>query len=65
MACPQPQVAVAHLRLSTRNLGLDYWPYGLEANRAVLKELADCLDEQDLIPKRIKLSELFAPDSWA
>ena len=45
MACPQPQVAAHIRRLSARNLGLDYWPYGLDANRAVLKELARCLHE--------------------
>jgi 4,5-dihydroxyphthalate decarboxylase len=41
----------------------DYWPYGLEANRANLETLHGYLYEQGLIKQRLNLEELFARET--
>ena len=41
----------------------DYWPYGLNPNRANLDTLHDYLYEQGLIKQRLHLDELFARET--
>ena len=41
----------------------DYWPYGLEPNRANLETLHGYLLEQGLIKQRLNLDELFAKET--
>jgi 4,5-dihydroxyphthalate decarboxylase len=48
----------------TRNLMTgDFWPYGMEPNRANLETLHNYLFEQGLIKQRFHLDELFAPET--
>ena len=48
----------------TRDLmSADYWPYGLEPNRANLETLHGYLLEQGLIKQRLNLDELFAKET--
>ena len=48
----------------TRDLmSADYWPYGLEPNRANLETLHGYLLEQGLIKERLNLDELFAKET--
>jgi len=42
--------------------GPDVYPYGLERNRTQLETLVRYLHEQGLIPARLALEEIFAPD---
>jgi 4,5-dihydroxyphthalate decarboxylase len=44
-------------------LGADYWPYGVEKNRATVQALIDYLFEQELLPRKPALEELFAPNT--
>lgn len=44
-------------------LGDDYWPYGIEKNRATVQALIDYLFEQELLPRKPALEELFAPNT--
>lgn len=46
-----------------RVMGQDLWPYGLEANRTALEKLIQYSSEQGLIPKPLKVEELFAPST--
>ena len=46
-------------------LGEDWWPYGLEANRATLETFLRYHHEQGLSPRRYEPEELFAPESLA
>jgi 4,5-dihydroxyphthalate decarboxylase len=39
----------------------DPWPYGIEPNRPTLDALVTYLTEQNLIPKKIPLEEIFVP----
>ena len=41
----------------------DYWPYGLEPNRANLETLHGYLYEQGLIKQKLNLDELFARET--
>jgi 4,5-dihydroxyphthalate decarboxylase len=41
----------------------DYWPYGLEQNRANLETLHGYLLEQGLIKQKLNLDELFAKET--
>jgi 4,5-dihydroxyphthalate decarboxylase len=43
--------------------GDEFWPYGLEANRHVLKTLVQYSHEQGLIKKPAELNSLFAPNT--
>jgi len=48
----------------TRDLmSRDYWPYGMEPNRANLETLHGYLFEQGLIKQRLNLDELFAAET--
>jgi 4,5-dihydroxyphthalate decarboxylase len=44
-------------------LGNDPWPYGLEKNRHVVETLAGYLYEQGLADKKMKMEDLFAPNT--
>ena len=41
--------------------GNEFWPYGVEENRATLEALVSYLFEQAMIPKTIPIEELFVP----
>jgi 4,5-dihydroxyphthalate decarboxylase len=44
-------------------LGDDPWPYGLEKNRHVVGTLMDYLYEQGLAKERLRVEDLFAPNT--
>jgi len=44
-------------------LGRDFWPYGLEANRAVLATFLRYAHEQGLTARRLEPDELFVPST--
>jgi 4,5-dihydroxyphthalate decarboxylase len=44
-------------------LGGDPWPYGVEKNRHVVETLSTYLYEQGLAEKKLKMEELFAPNT--
>lgn len=41
--------------------GTDFWPYGVEANRATLEAAVRYSHEQGLSPRRVEVEELFPP----
>ena len=43
--------------------GKDYWPYGLEANRPTLEAFVQYAYEQGVCKRRLKVEELFAPET--
>lgn len=45
-------------------MGRDYWPYGVEANRATLEAFLAHHHDQGLSARRVQLSELFAPTTY-
>lgn len=45
-------------------MGRDYWPYGVDANRATLEAFLAHHHEQGLSARRVKLDELFAPTTY-
>ena len=51
--------APAHLMETRRALGLDFWPYGLEANRVTLEAQIEWAVQQGLIDRRVPLEEFF------
>jgi 4,5-dihydroxyphthalate decarboxylase len=54
---------IAHVEEAVRELGEDWWPYGLEANRHVLDTFLRYHHEQGLSPRRLTPDELFAPEA--
>ena len=54
---------VAHLEEARREMGEDWWPYGLEANRHVLDTFLRYHHEQGLSKRRLQPEELFAPET--
>ncbi len=42
-------------------LGLDWWPYGIAANRAAIDAVLRYHHEQGLTPGRFSIEELFVP----
>lgn len=44
-------------------MGHDYWPYGLEANRATLDVFLDYMQAQGLTERRLAVDELFAAET--
>ena len=52
-----------HLEETRQLLGDDYWPYGLEPNRAVLETFLRYHHEQGLSQRLLQPEELFAPES--
>jgi 4,5-dihydroxyphthalate decarboxylase len=55
---------IAYVEETRRELGDDWWPYGLEANRHVLDTFLRYHHEQGLSPRRFKPEELFAPETF-
>ena len=54
---------VAHVEEARRELGDDWWPYGLAANRAVLDTFLRYHHEQGLSKRRLAPEDLFAPET--
>ena len=53
----------AHVEDAIREMGDDYWPYGLKANYATLETFLRYHHEQGLSGRRLKPEELFAPET--
>jgi 4,5-dihydroxyphthalate decarboxylase len=43
-------------------MGEDWWPYGLDANRAQLETFLRCAQEQGLTDRRVVVEEIVAAD---
>jgi 4,5-dihydroxyphthalate decarboxylase len=54
---------VAHVEDTKREMGADWWPYGLDANRHVLDTFLRYHHEQGLSKKRLAPEELFARET--
>lgn len=52
-----------HFEDTQRLMGTDFWPYGLEANRAVLETFLRYHHQQGLSKRQLQPEELFAPES--
>ncbi len=52
-----------HARQWQAMAGEDFWPYGLEANRPTLEAFLQYGYEQGVCKKRIKVEDLFAPET--
>ncbi|MSQ70661.1 MAG: 4,5-dihydroxyphthalate decarboxylase [Betaproteobacteria bacterium] len=50
-----------HVALAEEQMGKDYWPYGIEANRATLDAFCQYAYEQGACQRLLKVEELFAP----
>jgi 4,5-dihydroxyphthalate decarboxylase len=57
-----PWSVAEHERLQSF-MGLDYWSYGVEANRAGLDMLAQFAFEQGMTAHRLSVDEMFAPST--
>jgi 4,5-dihydroxyphthalate decarboxylase len=53
----------AHAEEARRDMGEDWWPYGLEPNRKVLDTFLRYHHEQGLSKRRLQPEELFAPET--
>ena len=51
---------IEELEEARRVIGVDYWAYGLEANRRPLEALTQYAHEQGLTPEHLPLEHLFA-----
>src|SRR3954463_8447242 len=54
---------VAHVEEAKKEMGDDWWPYGLEPNRHVLETFLRYHHEQGLSKKRLTPEDLFAPET--
>lgn len=54
---------IAHVEEAKRELGDDWWPYGFQPNRRVLETFLRYHHEQGLSKRRLKVEELFAPET--
>jgi 4,5-dihydroxyphthalate decarboxylase len=54
---------IPELEETTRIMGADYWPYGLEANRKTLEAFIGYNKEQGLVESPFKAEDLFAPET--
>lgn len=54
----------AHMEETRREMGDDYWPYGLEPNRKALATFLRYHHEQGLSPRLLTPEELFAPETF-
>jgi 4,5-dihydroxyphthalate decarboxylase len=52
---------LAEYEATVRAMGTDYWPYGVDANRATLEALLTYSYDQGLTPRRLTVEEMFAP----
>jgi 4,5-dihydroxyphthalate decarboxylase len=55
--------ANAHYEQARKEMGDDYWPYGLERNRKTLQTFLRYSFEQGLSKRQLEPEELFAPES--
>ena len=55
---------VSHVEEARREMGDDWWPYGLESNRHVLDTFLRYHHEQGLSPRQLKPEDLFAPETF-
>ena len=53
----------AHVEEAVRDMGEDYWPYGLESNRNTLQTFLRYHHEQGLSKRLLKPEDLFAPET--
>jgi 4,5-dihydroxyphthalate decarboxylase len=53
----------AHLAETRREMGEDFWPYGLDRNRDTLATFLRYSHEQGLSPRRLAPEDLFAPET--
>jgi 4,5-dihydroxyphthalate decarboxylase len=53
----------AHVEEAVRDMGEDYWPYGVEKNRTTLETFLRYHHEQGLSKRRLKPEDLFAPET--
>lgn len=54
---------VAEVEKTRALMGEDYWPYGVESNRAALEALARYSHAQGLAPRVVPIQDLFAPST--
>lgn len=54
---------LAELERTEALMGQNFWPYGLAGNRAELETMCRYSHEQYLAPRRLRVEELFAPDT--
>ncbi len=54
---------IAHVEDARREMGDDYWPYGVDRNRNTLATFLRYAHEQGLAPRRFEPEELFAPET--
>jgi 4,5-dihydroxyphthalate decarboxylase len=54
---------IAHVEETRREMGADFWPYGLEANRKTLATFLRYSHEQGLAKRILEPEELFAPEA--
>jgi 4,5-dihydroxyphthalate decarboxylase len=54
---------IAEVESTQALMGEDYWPYGLERNRAALETLVRYSCEQGLAQRSVAIEELFAPST--
>jgi 4,5-dihydroxyphthalate decarboxylase len=59
---PAPWLA-EHVRRWKALAGEDFWPYGIEPNRATLEAFVQYAHEQGVTRRRLKVEELFAPET--
>ena len=53
----------AHLADARREMGDDFWPYGLAPNTATLDTFLRYAHDQGLSPRRLRPADLFAPET--
>lgn len=53
----------AHVEDAKKMFGNDWWSYGLEGNMKALETFTRYHHEQGLSPKKLEVSELFAPEA--
>ncbi len=53
----------AHVEETLDMMGADFWPYGLEKNRACLDTFLRYHHEQGLSPRKLDAEEMFAPET--
>ncbi|OGA94671.1 MAG: hypothetical protein A3G27_14040 [Betaproteobacteria bacterium RIFCSPLOWO2_12_FULL_66_14] len=51
-----------HLELAKREMGVDFWPYGMEPNRRTLEAFCQYAHEQGACARRVEIEELFVPE---
>ncbi len=53
----------AHVEDTIAMMGEDFWPYGVESNRATLETFLRYHHEQGLSPKKLDVEDMFAPET--